>query len=272
MFSIDARQLPSLRSYERVKNFYNKTRKPPNLRWDVNARPLKDARSTHFAITELVGGAFGCTLYSTHVVIWRSPDEFVLDLQYKSISTRKFAALFTPFGDIAFSYNKRQCINFHGQYFVTDYPFYFKRVADEWTLTSKHTPPTKIVVDVEKAKSLKPVLNPFLEWIDVVWAMSNDTANGNSHPWVNKPRECQKLDAQDKLYSLIQEKQFDKAIKLCLPYSSSWNNGTNFFHASITAKELKKRIRKKVYEEQEVFVQIPYNKTFKQFKEETLKG
>lgn len=96
-FAINVRTTPRLENWEAAHEFFINTRKPRSSRWEDNARPLRDTRSTHLAV--MSGSAYGheyydLCLYKTPLIRYYKPNEKgerAVHLQdHWSISSRAF--------------------------------------------------------------------------------------------------------------------------------------------------------------------------------------
>jgi len=76
-FSINMRNVQSLRNYAEAQEYYNNTDKPRTLKWADYQRPLRDTRSRHLRLEKSVVHGLNCfelVLYSTPLIRYYQPD------------------------------------------------------------------------------------------------------------------------------------------------------------------------------------------------------
>jgi hypothetical protein len=193
MFRIDARQLCTLHSYHYAKDWFEKVFKPRS--WPDNERPLKDSRSTHFALRPLkdnrsthfalrkVGDTYECRLYRTAVVTWVNDNECILNSSHDSVSTRAFADRYLPAGD-ARTYNGQNVYYLNGAYYKADKPIrIYRGEGHGWTVEAGLEKATRKVLDPDKSYEINRRLKPFAQWARAMWAISGEPGY---HPWVGQ--------------------------------------------------------------------------------------
>lgn len=96
-FGISTWNMRKIASYEEADHYFNKTKKPRTHRWPASARPLRDTRSTHMALTagEHLGvKCYDLSLYQTPLIRYFEPnadgERAVWLRNYPTTSTHKF--------------------------------------------------------------------------------------------------------------------------------------------------------------------------------------
>ena len=96
-FAINTYNMQHLRNYQEADNYFNSKPRPRGRKWEEDARPLRDTRSTHLSIVkrEVLGvECYDLMLYDTPMVRYFKPNEYgeqAVWLQYHySTSSHKF--------------------------------------------------------------------------------------------------------------------------------------------------------------------------------------
>lgn len=252
-------RLPSLLSYEAVKNWFNKTSRPTRMQWRECDRPLDDARKYHYRITK-EDNEYKVCLYDTAVVTWKSETEFVLDATNTSVTTNDFIYRMSPVGypQSFFHKIKRRtysCFKFDGVLFLRDRNFYFKKneQTNEWVLINgdEHKKPTKPRLRQPYAREVMACYKDAFLWSRAMWAVCGDDG---SHPFVGVP--CSDLPAIKKNIfdiTLDNDEKVQAFIKCFIPH------GFNLVYKKCDIKWLHKQMRAAIYRYYDCYEEVPYD-------------
>lgn len=267
-FSNKAYLCKCLYSWADAKRYFENTAKPESEVWEENERPLRpgDAgkRQHHYRIANL-GDHYSMILHETEVVGF-SPGEIRVDLTYPSRMTRDFALNYLPsfIGRLS-SYRSQKILEVKGVFFKLDKPFHFVKTKkpDTWRLVSENNLAEKEILNKKVTAQLSHVFKPFAQWVDGVWGVCNESAEGSNHPWrgtlVNNMEQdaCPWFDGLYPVINHLVKEDFVKAVKQCLPYINTGRGLAEY--APCDKAAIKRKVKERLYRQEKAYVIAPYN-------------
>lgn len=253
MFSIDARQLPSLHTYERVKRWWEDTKPPRGAGWCSDTeRPLKDNRSSHFALRKVGNSCYELRLYHTAIVTWHNENQVTLDATHDSVSTRAFADRYLPCGRV---FTERGFTVFHhnGIKYNAGRDRVHLHVQDGAWMLSYPTPKiTRRVLDPDKRREAQKVLKPFAAWARAIWAVSG---NNGHHPWVG----TESLWHPTRRISLegVTPDNYERLVRRFSRFNFVPHKPA--ICVATDAEDILKGVTKRLYQDINAYIDIPYD-------------
>jgi len=255
MFSSSVRNLPSCSDYYGAVRVWQRAHAPRSKNWREGTRPLKDSRSTHYAVIR-DGDKIVFRLHQTNVVEWHNENSFTLDSNYDSISTREFAYRYTP-GGVGFTHMREEgyVVALGEQRFCRG-RHTFEKKDGAWVCVSEMYKPKRTVLQPEKMREVQAATREVCEWVKGIWAISGDDG---SHPWMGKPYERSRIEFY--LEELSDPERREAFVTSLIPEARLWSpsGGLNMVYAKFDAKQLCTKINEYFYKQLDCYIRIDYD-------------
>ena len=222
--------------------------------WETDARPLKDKRSTHYAVQK-IDNEIAFRLYRTPIVIWHDSNTVTINNSYDSFATDGFLYRFSPNSIQSYNYKGQRCIEYQPGKLIRAGRYVFEFDGNVWVLQqnqqARAEKPTRRVQDPDIAAEIRKQLKPMLEWARGLWAVCGDDG---SHPWIDVPYiriwNALRIDMSQIQHSGMD--YWECIIKGMLPAYPGEAGKIDFV-------ALKQKILRNAYESNGAYIDIPYD-------------